>query len=246
MIDFLQRIMIRSFSEPGPGAVQPRLPARFETLDGVAGGYAETGEPERPSDLAPARQAPDRGSLQGGPTVNLFRQPGNGSDRASSSETRAESPVHPVGNTGSGPDLSSETRVIFHEIAPTQPDEGPNRELLFPEPSNPSYSAESPTPTIVRLERVEQLLPPAFGPAQEPFLREPSIRENPFLEIPQSRIPEVRISIGRIEVHAPPAATSPVRPVAPRHAPLHARPVRSLDDYLAGRREGGTPVPRQR
>ena len=248
MIDFLERIMIRSFGEPDPGAVKPRQPARFETLDGAAGGQAETGEPGRPSDLALARQLPDRGSLQDGPAVvNLFQQPGNGSDRTSSSETRTESTVHPAEETSIQPGLSAETRVVLHEIAPAQPEKRPVRELFFPEPPSPPDGAEGATPTIVRLESVEQLLPPAFGTAREPLLREPSVRERPFPEIPQSRIPEVRISIGRIEVHAPPAATPPVRPAAaPHYAPSPARPVRSLDDYLAGRQEGGTPVPRRR
>ncbi len=239
--------MTRSFSEPGPGAVQPRQPARFETLDGAAWNQAETGERGQTSEPGPKRQPPDGDNLRGGPAIkNLFLQPGNHSGRAASSETTIESPASPAGETGSQPGLLVETQVVFHENASTRTDEGPQHELLFPEPAEPPGGVESPMPAIVRLERVEQLLQPAFGIPQEPLLREPSGRERPFPEIPQAPIPEVHVSIGRIEVHAPPAATLPARPAAPHRAPQPARPVRSLDDYLAGRQEGGTAVPRRR
>ncbi len=241
MSDFLERIITRSLIGPEPDAVLPRPPARFETLDGVALNQPAGGEPEQVSGPAEARpgtpfpMAPLVGSQQDRRDVVgiiVSREEPTGVQPPAE---QVEGPAHPALEPASpSPAWSVETpSVQFHEP-------GPVREQPLQDYQPQPVFREEPVSTILRLERVERILPPVVDGLER------AITELSMLPPPAPRVPEVRVSIGRIEVNASPAPPLPARTPAARHAPPGARPVRSLDEYLAERQEGGTHVPRRR
>lgn len=226
MSDFLTTLLASQRAKVP--AVQPRVPARFESapptpLSGEMGfseeNIARGAPPARPlpraERIAPRLQpTPYRGSLVVPPTQKI--QSGREFAASDSENQAATSPsIRAEENSDAAPNVEH----ILHDRAP-QPSATPR--ATAPEDTAPPMSGIVAQPRM-RITRQAPALVPAASEASPQ-----SAQQAPVLPHP----PTIRVTIGRILVRAM-QAPSPREPRAPAPAPKL-----SLDEYLKARERG--------
>ncbi len=241
MNDPLANLLARSFGEHLAGAVQPRLPARFEPVAPLSG------------EVTPVRV--DDRAVPGSPSAvqRVESSPASPASAIVPVERREAPPlpVAPPPAWGQPPIIGSEMRSIPTSYsdapAPSSPDRGPseaNGERTAPAGIARFVDLRGlPEPTSVvdqlRLPEVAAVLPamppaPAisFQPASAPDTpREPPVApatRHPVAPTPviarkpvaPTHPPRITVTIGRVEVRAVPTPSSPSRSRLQPHVPV--------------------------
>ena len=219
---------------------EPLLPSRYAAAGSPAGPLEEIGaEPvaqPSPSRQEPATSTPTRAPEPTAPTERSNLRPAPIGARDIDVKANGSPPVA---------EQAAPNAVVGPRSAPVargggEPTEPPPRQLSAA--TGPVRVAQSVPPDVVSVS--PRPAEPSAGPAPANQDPRPSPGVSPFLareaalaagraaivQRPTSPVPDVHISIGRLEVHAAPAARA-----TPSRAPAR-HPAVSLADYLARRR----------
>jgi hypothetical protein len=229
-MDFLTRLAQRSIGELP--TVQPRLPARFEPIAGIAQPATAPADELRFAPPRPAIAAPALESLS-------YPAPASSPVARPADQATTESPGPPMGVIEAvRPATLAPERVIHEEIVSARD--------IAPDPARRQPPDLAAAPRRVAVEVRPAVMNPSQPPPAVVGFRRGAVTAGPTdgrtklqadgVMLDSAAPSTVHVHIGRVDVRAvmPPAA--PPRPAA---RPATPRP--TLEDYLSGRKGGSQP-----
>lgn len=214
MTGYLARLAARAGG--APAAAEPRLPSRFEPVDGST-------DAASPAPMASPPAAPPPAALP-----HVERATDTPESVVRSDLARAEGDrmtAAPADRRDHGRDAARAESAV---VAPVSASTALEASAAV-QPDDPAV-AHPPTPALSPAAPRVEATPPRR--AQSPAVTAPAVgaRERDEASVPSSEPDVVHVTIGRIEVRATVAPPAPARGARPARDPE-----RSLHDYLAGR-----------
>ena len=240
MSDFLDQLLARSYSPEVPSAVQPRPVTRFETPEWseLPLTSLQTPTPEGEQVASPVQLASSQ--VNRSVPAAFEANPQAIQDRSTSGHAPVDIGRSRLAQTAIEPaQLPDDMGNVWDQMGRRLPDERPPenidhpgrvREILLSAPEQTEVQPLAIQPSYPEPQHSQRSFIPGDRLLAPPGQLEPR-RETQSQATPAAPA-IVQLTIGRIEVNAPAAPSTP----APAHrAPVIVRPVRSLDDYLEQR-----------